>query len=74
MKGTGRHLEEKVVEEEQEEQEEPKSRSEDYLYSEDELDLIDQVPLPRLNPWLSLFLLILLGFFYIWACAALLRL
>ncbi len=71
MKGTGRHLEEKVVEEEQEE---PKSRSEDYLYSEDELDLIDQVPLPRLNPWLSLFLLILLGFFYIWACAALLRL
>ena len=74
MKGTGRHLEEKVVEEEQEEQEEPKSRSEDYLYSEDELDLIDQVPLPRLNPWLSLFLLILFGFFYIWACAALLRL
>ena len=71
MKGTGRHLEEKVVEEEQEE---PKSRSEDYLYSEDELDLIDQVPLPRLNPWLSLFLLILFGFFYIWACAALLRL
>ena len=58
----------------EEEQEEPKSRSEDYLYSEDELDLIDQVPLPRLNPWLSLFLLILLGFFYIWACAALLRL
>ena len=62
------------MEEEQEEQEEQKSRSEAYLYSEDELDLMDKVPLPRLNPWLSLFLLILVGFFYIWACAALLRL
>ncbi len=58
----------------EEEQQEPESRSESYLYSEDELDLMDQVPLPRLNPWLSLLLLILLGFFYIWACAALLRL
>lgn len=53
-------------------QQETKRRNEDYLYSEDELDLMDQVPLPRLNPWLALFLLILLGFLYIWATGALL--
>ena len=35
---------------------------------------MDQVPLPRLNPWLGLFLLMLLGFFYIWATGTLLRL
>ena len=58
----------------QEDQRKPKSQSEAYLYSEDELDLMDQVPLPRLNPWLALFLLILLGFFYIWATGTLLRL
>lgn len=56
------------------EQQQPENRSEAYLYSDDELDLMDQVPLPRLNPWLSLFLLILLGFFYIWATGALLGL
>ncbi len=56
------------------EQQQPENRSEAYLYSDDELDLMDQVPLPRLNPWLSLFLLILLGFFYVWATGALLGL
>lgn len=58
----------------EESQRKPESPSEASLYTEEELDLMDQVPLPRMNPWLALFLLILLGFVYIWGCAALLGL
>ena len=35
-------------------------------YSEEERDLMDEVPSPSLNPWISLALLILLGFVYLW--------
>lgn len=35
-------------------------------YREEELDLMDEVPSPSLNPWISLGLLILLGFVYLW--------
>ncbi len=47
--------------------------TESYRYSNEELDLMDAVPPPRLNPWLSLLLLILLGFIYVWIWEYLLR-
>lgn len=50
-----------------------KERGESYRYREDELDLMDEIPPPRLNPWLSLLLLVLLGFIYVWAWEALLK-
>ena len=44
----------------------PDENIESRRYREDELDLMDEIPSPRLNPWLSLGLLILLGFLYLW--------
>ncbi len=35
-------------------------------YADHELDSMDHVPLPRLNPWLTLALLVLGGFAYVW--------
>ncbi len=46
---------------------------ESYRYNNQELDLMDAVPPPRLNPWLGLLLLILVGFIYVWFWAYLLR-
>ena len=48
-------------------------KAESYRYDSHELDLMDQVELPRLNPWLSLALLVLAGFFYVWIWGVLLR-
>ena len=41
-------------------------QAESYRYSQSELNLMDEIPRPRLNPWICLFLLILLGFLYVW--------
>ena len=46
---------------------------ESYRYHKGELDLMDAVPPPRLNPWLSLVLLVLAGFIYVWIWEYLLR-
>ena len=46
---------------------------ESYRYDSHELDLMDQVELPRLNPWLSLALLVLAGFAYVWIWGVILR-
>lgn len=48
-------------------------QGESYRYDSHELDLMDQVELPRMNPWLSLVLLVLAGFFYVWIWGVLLR-
>ena len=42
-------------------------------YDDTELDLMDRVATPRFNPWLSLILLFLAGFLYIWIWGVLLR-
>ncbi len=47
--------------------------TESYRYNDEELDLMDAVPPPRLNPWVSLLLLILVGFVYVWFWEYLLR-
>ncbi len=47
--------------------------TESFRYSKEELDLMDAVPPPRLNPWLSLLLLVLVGFIYVWIWEYLLR-
>ena len=49
------------------------AKGESYRYDSHELDLMDQVELPRLNPWLSLALLVLAGFAYVWIWGVLLR-
>ena len=51
----------------------PDRKGESYRYDSHELDLMDKVKLPRLNPWLSLALLVLAGFFYVWIWGVLLR-
>ncbi len=48
-------------------------RAETGQYDETELDLMDQVPTPRFNPWLVLILLMLSGFLYVWIWGVLLR-
>lgn len=48
-------------------------KGESYRYDSHELDLMDRVELPRMNPWLSLALLVLAGFFYVWIWGVLLR-
>ena len=48
-------------------------RGESYRYVDHELDLMDRVELPRWNPWLSLALLVLAGFAYVWIWGVLLR-
>jgi hypothetical protein len=47
-------------------------KGESYRYTSRELDLMDEVELPRLNPWVSLLLLILAGFAYVWVWGVLL--
>ena len=42
-------------------------------YREDELDLMDEIPRPFVNPWLGLGLLILSGFLYVWVWEAILK-
>ena len=49
------------------------TKGESYRYDSHELDLMDQVKLPRMNPWLSLALLVLAGFAYVWIWGVLLR-
>ena len=44
-----------------------------YRYDSQELDLMDEVELPRLNPLVSLLLLVLAGFAYVWIWGALLQ-
>lgn len=48
-------------------------RGESYRYDSHELDMMDRVELPRLNPWLSLALLVLAGFAYVWIWGVILR-
>ncbi len=48
-------------------------KGESYRYDSHELDLMDRVELPRMNPWLSLALLVLAGFAYVWIWGVLLR-
>ena len=48
-------------------------RGESYRYDSHELDLMDRVELPRWNPWLSLALLVLAGFAYVWIWGVFLR-
>ena len=55
------------------ETESQRKHTESYRYHEGELDLMDAVPPPRLNPWLSLGLLVLAGFIYVWIWEYLLR-
>ncbi len=47
--------------------------TESYRYDDEELDLMDTVSPPRLNPWISLLLLILVGFIYVWIWEYVLR-
>ena len=49
------------------------AKGESYRYDSHELDLMDRVELPRLNPWLSLALLVLAGFAYVRIWGAILR-
>ncbi len=44
-----------------------------HRYADHEVDLMDRIPVPRLNPWLALGLLILSGFAYLWLWGGLLR-
>ena len=55
------------------ESESREEQTESHRYNSEELDLMDSVSLPHLNPWLSLILLILLGFIYVWIWEYLLR-
>lgn len=48
-------------------------QGESYRYDSHELDLMDRVELPRMNPWLSLALLVLAGFAYVWIWGVILR-
>ena len=48
-------------------------KGESYRYDSRELDLMDRVELPRMNPWLSLALLVLAGFAYVWIWGVILR-